>query len=433
MNVFGTVVEADGVSPGIITIKDGVITGFIRTGPDVLTLTGNRYNYALDRFLIFPGFIDIHTHCREDVTGNENHKEDYGTVGLAAISGGVTYIADMPDNPVQPTTLDAYDAKRRLTSRCPVDVLCYGGVGPNTHPFGRVPYKVFMGTGVGDLFFKDHTALAKTLERYRGQNVSFHCEDPTLLDLHKHERNHEHRRPPMCEYTAIEVAINFIKDFNLTGKICHVSTAQGLDLIIKAKAAGVNVTCEVTPHHLFFDAEMITHENRRFLQMNPPLRRPSDRKHLLEAVRNGNVDFLATDHTPHTTHEKLRGISGVPQLDTYGSFVAWLVKEQHVDPLTIFKMACKNPGEWVGSFTGRKIGRIQSGYEASVTILDMTKPPVDGRPLYTKCNWSPFDLRTLPGTVQTVFLKGEKVVDGLFIKSMVLKPGVDHIKSEASA
>lgn len=424
--ILGNVVEADGVGKGVITVDGGVIVDFQRIDPriaeDVLAIYGADNYY--DNCLIFPGFIDIHTHCREDVTGKDNHKEDYASVGRAALSGGVVCVADMPNNPVVPLDRASYDAKEQIPlDHCPIDVLLYAGVGPDTQPFdrdGEFPYKVFLGPSTRSedaLHFKHYAQLSTALARYRGKSVSFHCEDPTLLTIHKGLATHEERRAPICEWSAIDVATDFIEYHGLRGKICHVSTADGMKTILAKKAAGVNVTAEVTPHHLYFDTGMITEENRHFLRMNPPIRSREDREFLLEMVRQDKFDFLATDHAPHTVEEKLRGISGVPQLDTYGPFVAWLIKEHGVSPEVIFRMACQRPGEWVSSFLPeKKLGRIQAGYEANVTVLDLSRPAVEGRPLYTKCNWSPFDLRQLPGMVKTVYYRGEKVVDEQYMK-----------------
>ncbi len=427
--IYGNVVKEDGVSYGLITIRDGIIAGFKRGKSPPLSKNVHAYDA---NYLIFPGFIDIHTHCREDTTEIDNYKEDFYTAGLAALSGGVTYIADMPNNPQPPVDFESYMKKYALSKRCPIDVLLYAGIGQNTNRVRShesfeglgVPYKVFLGPSTRSndvLHFDDYKQLNKVLEQYVGESVSFHCEDPVLLDLYKNGKNHEQRRPAVCEYTAIDVAINFIKSHKLKGKICHVSTRQGLEKIIKAKREGVDITCEITPHHLYFDIEAMTAKIHHFLQVNPPIRHRADREFLLQELKAGNIDYLASDHAPHTVKEKLKSVSGIPQLDTYGPFVAWLIKKCEVDPTIIYKMACKNPGNWIEQFTGRKVGQIEVGYEASITVIDMDKTAFDGRPLYTKCNWSPFDLRKLPGLVQTVFLKGEKVVDGLYIAESAKK------------
>ncbi len=435
--IFGNVVEADGVHKGLITIEDGRITKFERVTDSnakdiVLGLPGGE-NFNKHCF-IFPGFIDIHTHCREDASGRDTHKEDYKTVGQAALSGGVICVADMPNNPIVPYSAGAYRQKRFIAERnCPVDVMVYAAINQDSEPFDGgmkpadlekikqidTPYKAFIGPSTnhsGDLNFDSHDKLSQALRRYRGRNVSFHCEDPTLLNVSANYSTHETRRPPSAEYTCIETTCELIKEIGLRGKICHVSTKVGLETILRHKADGVDVECEVTPHHLYFDTEMLTDENRRWLQMNPPIRPKEDREFLLQAVRDGKFDYLATDHAPHTKEEKMRGTSGVPMLDTYGPFVAWLLK-QGVPVTTLFKMACQRPGEWINRFwPERKIGRIVEGYEASITVLDLSKTALDGRPLYTKCQWSPFDLRNLPGMVTAVWYKGEKVVNGQYMK-----------------
>jgi dihydroorotase len=192
----------------------------------------------------------------------------------------------------------------------------------------------------------------------------------------------------------------------------------GLPLIREARRRGLPVTCEVTPHHLFFDGTGITEENRGRMQMNPPLRNPSDRKALLEALREGTLDYLATDHAPHTLAEKAdraKCPSGQPHLDTYVPFVTWLLVEQGFTPERIAAVCCANPGDFVNPYlaagpTRLKFGRLEPGYTASLTVLNLkwpTRVTRDG--LKTKCGWSPFEAVTFPGSVEAVFLRGQRV------------------------
>lgn len=431
--ILGMVVEADGVKRRCITIDNGLITSVDDAADASNCLWSIRLGVDAyeDECLIFPGFIDIHDHCREDMSGRDVYKEDYLTAGRAALSGGVVCMADMPNNPIVPYYAGSYRAKRHLAeSKCPIDVLPYAAVNQDSVPFDvglskirqtDTPYKAFIGPSTNhseDLNFDDHDKLRSALGRYAGRSVSFHCEDPAILETMVNQSTHETRRPPAAEFICIDTICRLIAEIGLKGKICHVSTRIGLETILAYKANGVDVACEIAPHHLYFDTDMLTDENRRWLQMNPPIRSREDREFLLDAVRAGKLDFLATDHAPHTKEEKLRGISGVPMLDTYGPFVAWLHKHG-VPAIALFNMACKQPGEWVSEFwPDRKIGRILPGYEASITVLNLSKTAIEGRPLYTKCGWSPFDLRKLPGMVETVWLKGEKVVDGQYIKGI---------------
>jgi dihydroorotase len=362
--------------------------------------------------LIFPGFGDIHIHAREDVSGAQMYKEDFATASDAAVQGGVVHVADMPNNVVAPVDDARYAAKELLTAKSAVHVTLYAGIGPGTQPLARhVPYKAFMGPSVGDLFFRSQAELESVIAGYRGRNVSFHCEDPVILEAHKGEATHEARRPAQAEITATEFALELIERYELQGKLCHYSTGDGLKRIAAAKARGVRVTAEVTPHHLYFDETMLTDENRLALQMNPPLRGRADRLALIDALRGGLLDYIATDHAPHTLEEKATGVSGVPLLDTYGAFATWLMAEHGFTPQEIARVCAYNPGRFVREFLpswfGEGYGVIAPGYVGSLTVIDMKTPwTVRREEMKTKCAWSPFEGMTFPGRVRATVLRG---------------------------
>jgi dihydroorotase len=319
----------------------------------------------------------------------------------------------MPNNPVAPVDDARYAEKEKLTAKSAVHVTLYAGIGPETSPLTRhVPYKAFMGPSVGDLFFTSREQLEKVIAKYRGKNVSFHCEDPAILEESKGAATHEQRRPAKAEIAATEFAIYLIERYGLIGKLCHYSTKGGLEKIAAAKARGVRVTAEAAPHHLFFDDAMLTDENRLWLQMNPPLRGREDRLALIAALRNGLVDYLATDHAPHTAEDKMSGKSGVPHLDTYGAFATWLMAEHGFFAKDIARVCAYNPGCFVKEFLpprfGKGYGVIEPGYFGSLTILNPDAPTVVRREeLKTKCGWSPFEGYTLPGRVTYTVLGGK--------------------------
>lgn len=375
-----------------------------RTGRSDLDLGGQ---------IIFPGFGDLHIHARDDVSQSQVYKEDFATISAASIHGGVTHVADMPNNPVAPVDDARYAEKEKLTAKSAVHVTLYAGIGPETNPLHRhVPYKAFMGPSVGDLFFASQEDLEGVIAKYRGKNVSFHCEDPAILRESKGAATHEQRRPARAEIAATEFALYLIERYELVGKLCHYSTKGGLEKIAAAKAKGVRVTAEATPHHLFFDETMLTDENRLLLQMNPPLRGREDRLALIEALRSGLVDYVATDHAPHTLEEKMEGVSGVPLLDTYGAFAAWLMAEHGFTAMDIARVCASNPGAFVKEFLpkgfGKGYGVIEEGYVGSLTILDPDSPYVIRREeMKTKCGWSPFEGYTFPGRVTYTVLQGK--------------------------
>jgi dihydroorotase len=403
---------------GKIVNHDGEVDGAIEINPDTGLIESvgaveGRSDIDTAGCLIFPGFGDLHVHSREDAGGTQNYKEDFLTMSEAAIHGGVVQVADMPNNPVTPIDDEKYEAKKQLAKKSLVNVTLYAGIGPNTEPLKiRVPYKAFMGPSVGDLFFSTQEQLEQVIAKYEGQNVSFHCEDPVILEDNKNAATHEAQRPPSAEITATDFALHLIEKYNLVGKLCHYSTKEGLPKIKAAKARGLAVTVEVTPHHLFFDDSQLTEANHKWLQMNPPLRSPEDRLALIEALRSGDIDYLATDHAPHTIEEKEKGTSGVPHLDTYAGFACWLMAEHNFTLQDIARVCSHHPGNFVNEFLpselGKGFGVIAPGYAGSLTIIDPNKPLAVTRGIIkSKAGWSPFEGMTLPGQAKFTIIRGK--------------------------
>ncbi len=404
--IEGQLADIDGVRHGQLVIENGVIN-------EVGDKLGPPDHVFGDDCLIFAGMGDVHIHAREDTTGTQNYKETFATASAAALNGGVIHVADMPNNPVAPIDDASYTRKSELLTQYSLPVLftLYAGIGPGTKPLSRtVPYKAYMGPSVGDLYFRSLEELDETLSHYPGRAVSFHCEDPILLEKHKGAATHEARRPAECELSATKFALHMIEKYGLSGKLCHYSVGEGLELIRDAKQRNIAVTAEVTPHHVFFDTSTITDENRPWMQMNPPLRSPADREAMLEALRDGTADYLATDHAPHTIEEKQRGVSGQPHLDTFGPFATWLMVEQGFSPDRIAAICSANPGEFVNPYHSERYGRLLAGYVGSLTVLNLKKPTnVTREGLKTKCGWSPFEGITFPGRVEAVFIRGERM------------------------
>ncbi len=387
--------------------------------------------YYNDDCLMFAGMGDIHIHAREDVSGLNTYKEDFKSTCCAALNGGIVHVADMPNNPIAPIDDESYLEKFKLTKNIDIPILLYAGIGPFTRPLSfAVPYKVYMGPSIGELFFKDNQSLDDVLIHYKNQFVSFHCEDPEILEVHKNEKTHGERRPLTAELMATATALMLIEKYQLKGKLCHYSAGEGLQSIITAKKRGVDVKCEVTPQHLYFSLESLKNKSLKdqtFFQMNPPIRGESDRQGLIKALKEGFIDYLATDHAPHSKEEKLRGMSGLPGLDTYGAFVTWLIVDQKIDPKIIAKITTESPGEFFNQFLlsiksksenfskwGLGFGLYKKGYSASFTVLDLKNPMIiEEKKLLTKAGWSPFLGEVFPGRVKDVFLAGKKMGDDL--------------------
>ncbi len=375
-----------------------------------------------DDCLLFAGMGDVHIHAREDVSGKNTHKEDFHSAHEAMINGGVCHAGDMPNNPVPPVDKKSYEDKVRLGEKAEGDLWFYAGIGPGTNPLPYpVPYKVYMGPSIGDLFFRDLPTLDQAMTRYQNEWVSFHCEDPEILEESKNEKHHHERRPVKAEAVATRDAIALIEKYKLKGKLCHYSSHEGLELVRAARLRGVDISLEVTPQHLYFSIDELPESLYTPLQMNPPIRHTLDRETLLAAVKNGEIQYLATDHAPHSKEEKLHGHSGLTGLDTFGPFATWLMAGG-LSPKILAKIAVENPGDFFNHFLpswkdissvykkmGHGVGYLRPGFRANFTILNLKKPTlVKEENLKTKVGHSPFTGHTFPGSVEAVFLGGKK-------------------------
>jgi dihydroorotase len=384
-----------------IDLRSGLITGVGDPGAGGDLVLGDEY-------VILPGLIDIHVHAREDATSTQSYKEDFASAGSAAIHGGVTAFADMPNNP-QPPIDDATYARKRELARAasPVEVLLYAGLGPHTRPLSfPAPYKAYMGHSVGELFFAGDDDLRAALARYRAQAVAFHAESPALLAQHHRAPTHAERRPPAAETAAIRTAIELSESFGIQPHICHLSTAEGLETIRAARRRGVEVTCEVAPHHLYYDQDNISAFHRpHFLQCNPPIRSRLDRIALLEAFRRGEIDYLATDHAPHSLEENEAGISGMPHLDTFGAFLFWL-RDEGVSWRVLRLAAAERPGRFLSRYLPGLYGKVEKGYAGSLTVLRAGRRTVRRETLKTRAHWSPFEGCTFSGSASHTIVRG---------------------------
>jgi dihydroorotase len=399
-------------------------TGLIMRVGD-LGLSREKLDYFFgDDVYLFAGMGDVHIHAREDVSGKNNYKEDFSSSRKAMHNGGLCHAGDMPNNPIPPVDDETYRNKFNLAlDKCAGELWIYAGIGPGTRPLSeKVPYKVYMGPSIGELFFKDLQTLDETLRSYRDCTVSFHCEDPIVLEQNKNKSQHHEKRPVEAEVVATKDAISLIEKYGLKGKLCHFSSGEGLKAIREARKRGTFVQIEVTPQHLYFDLDQIREEDFVSYQMNPPIRKASDREALFLALKNGEIDFLATDHAPHSPEEKARGTSGLTGLDTFGPFVTWLLA-QGISPQLIASITAENPGTFFNQFIpsfkkislsfpdlGLGVGFLRPGFRANFTLLNLNRPILITKDkLKTKSQSSPFLGITFPGQVEALFIGGQKV------------------------
>ena len=280
-----------------------------------------QYAFLNDpRYTILPGFCDVHVHFREP---GSSQKETIASGSRAAARGGYTAVCAMPNLDPVPDSAAHLAAEREIIDRTavipvyPYGALTVGERGEEAADLAAMaPHAVAFsddGKGVQDADMM--RALMRECRRL-GKVLAAHCEENSLLRggyIHEgaYPRAHGHRG--ICsesEWRPIARDLKLAAETGVAYHVCHISCAESVDLIRKAKAAGVDVTCETAPHYLVFtDADL--QEDGRF-KMNPPIRSARDREALIEGVLDGTVDMIATDHAPHTAAEKSRGLAGSP-------------------------------------------------------------------------------------------------------------------------
>ncbi len=388
-----------------------------------------------ESLLLFPGFFDIHVHAREFPKPPLNDaetlkkwdtvcsKEVFSSAGRAAINGGAIGFAAMPNDPIPPDNIDAYQKKALLSSQSECPTIIFASITERSEPWDELPYKVYLDIAQNRSTFSDWDVLEDSLRRYKGRRVFFHAEDPGILREYVGLPDYWKRRPPEAEIMAVDKILNLTAKIGLVSHICHVSTARTVQLINEFNAtASTKVSCEVTPHHLFFsvDEKGYMAEGQRvyikdyLLNSNPPIRSEDDRQFMVEALRTGTIHVLASDHAPHLLEEKIQGAAGMPHLDTLGPFAGWLIKNCKFSPARIAQVVSEAPTQIMAPNLPIRQGIIKEGCSGSFTVLDMSKETnigtTNGKPgnrkLFTRCGWSPFEKISLPAYVRLTVING---------------------------
>lgn len=388
---------------------------------------GSRSDHAIESqetrsidasgLLLLPAAIDAHVHFR--VPGAE-HKEDWTTGAPAAIAGGVTTVLDMPNNTPAITSPELLAQKKEIIGRqlslagIPLRYHLYLGANTHTsdelgqfghHGHGDLPFigiKVFLGQSTGTLLMDDPDAFRKLCRRAGELDilVAVHAEDDRVLrsamEARKKNaspiavREHSSLRPREAARAALSVALEMAEAYGTRMHILHISTTEEAAMIRDAKRRGLPVSAETTPHHLFLD-ERAYETLGTLAQMNPPLRTREDRMALWEAILDGTIDTVGTDHAPHTREEKSapygEAPSGVPGIETMLPLLLTAHEEGKISLERVIDVTRRNV---------EKIFRLPANDD--VVAVDMNKKKrVNNAELKTKCGWSPFDGWELTG------------------------------------
>jgi len=343
----------------------------------------------MTHLLKLPGLIDVHTHLR--VPGGE-HKEDFITGTRAAIAGGVTTVLAMPNTTppvVTPSVLDATQQQAQLAIYC--DVGFFVGASPaHTAELpalaeSGVALKIYLNDTFGPLRVDDLPTLHACFRDWpRHKLIAMHAEGQ-----------------------SVAVGIGLAAAYRRAVHFCHISRKDEIELIAEAKAAGLPITCEVTPHHLFLtDADAVRLGN--FGDMRPRLATQADVDALWAHI-DTTIDCIATDHAPHTRAEKESDTPppGVPGLETSLALMMTAVKAGRLSLARLIALMADNP---------RRIFGLPEQRDTFIEVDADTPFYLSEERLQTKCGWSPFLERELFGRVRRVMLRGQLIYeDGSFV------------------
>lgn len=402
----GKIVGPTSIIEANLVVTDGKIVDITKQKTDC-----EEYIDASGLYVI-PGLIDAHVHFRDF---GDSKKGTWKTESRAAAAGGVTTVLEMPNNKPSINTIDRLDEKRELaTKNSLVDFgLYFGAQDDNLDEVKKLKnvagVKFFLGKSTGDLIIsEDRIGEFLKVLKQKDMLAAFHCEKTSLLEKYKKDefKYLSDIRPAICEVMSIKDVSRAMHHNRI--HICHVSSDVGLQEVVRAKKLNSNLTCEVTPHHLFLNKKDELEEGA-YLKMYPPLRSKSDNSALFMGLRSGMIDIVSTDHAPHLRSEKDKGMNkapgGVPGVQTRLPLVL-----DHTDLRGMIETCCRKPAE---IFRIKNKGLLKKGYDADFVLLDLKKEyKINSERLLTKCGWSPFEGMKVKGEVESTFVRGQQVFDG---------------------
>ncbi len=359
--------------------------------------------------LVLPGIIDPQVHFRDP--GN-THKEDLETGSRAAVSGGVTSFFEMPNT--QPPTISqqALDNKlARAAQVCSANYAFFIGATPDNldainsaHPVCGI--KIFMGSSTGNLLVHRSSDLRRIFENGT-RLIAVHAEDESRLNQRKQAllkgtgeitdwRIHTQIRDDQCALLATQQATELSREFNRRLHILHLTSAIEVEYLRNNKSDHITVEC--TPNHLFLTESDYQDKGSR-VQMNPPVRSQLDQDTLWAGLKDGTIDFIATDHAPHTLQEKSESYpnspSGMPGVETSLPLMLTAWRAGRCTLEQVLKWMVTGPIDAYGVLNK---GVLEEGYDADLTVVDIKNYRiVRDRNMFTKVRWNPFAGQHLTG------------------------------------
>ncbi|OUR77891.1 dihydroorotase [Alphaproteobacteria bacterium 46_93_T64] len=423
----GTVVSHRGIEVADIAIKDEKIVAYGDLkdieAKEVIDATGLH---------VLPGVIDTQVHFREP--GLE-YKEDLATGTAAAAMGGVTAIFEMPNtNPLTLTAADMADKVRRGREKAWTDFAFFiGAAAENVSELAMLErqegvsgVKLFMGSSTGSLLVDNDEDIRRVLEA-GSRRVAIHAEDePRLLERRHLAKdtvlNHPVWRDEECAYRATQRVLSIARETGRRIHVLHITTKQEMELLAQNKDIA---TVETTPQHLTLSSPTCYEELGSFAQMNPPIRQEEHRLGLWQALRDGIVDVIGSDHAPHTREEKERPYpespSGMPGVQT---LLPLLLDHYNKGELTLENIVDLTSAGAARIYGIAGKGRIGLGFDGDLTLVDLKrKEEITEEWIASKCGWSPFVGKTVQGWPVGTIIRGRQVMkDGELIGTSAGQP-----------
>ncbi len=411
---------------GSVLIKDELIEKIYISDPSEKDCNNADIVIDCSDLWLFPGIIDDQVHFREP--GN-THKGNIESESIAAVLGGVTSFMDMPNNNPPSTTLEILEKKYQIAAESSFANYSFylGATNSNIEELIKADnknicgVKVFMGSSTGNMLVDDETALIDIFSKV-GMLIATHCEDENIIRKNletaraKYGENipfsmHSSIRSREACIKSTEKALSLATKYNSRLHILHLSTAEEIELINRAKEINDKISCETCVHYLTFNNQDYKEYGSK-IKCNPSIKGESDRVSIIDAVERGVIDVVATDHAPHTLEEKkssyLNSPSGLPLVQHSLQVMIELHKEGNFPIAVIPERMCHAPAR---IFSIEKRGFIREGYFADIVIVDPNKEDniTTKRPAY-RCGWSPFEGKSFASSIVHTFVNGAHVV-----------------------
>ncbi len=380
----------------------------------------NEFDYSGK--IITPGFVDVHVHLREP---GFTHKEDIESGSYSAIKGGFTHIFAMPNtSPCMDSVEEITRFNEKVASKAYCNVLTFSAIskdlkGEELVDFDAINQLAIAGFSDDGKGVQNDEMMKKTMQKIKEMNsiMSLHCEDERELGEVMGCINEGITSEKLgliginnaSEWKMIKRDTDLMEDESARCRyhVCHVSTKESVEVIKSAQLKGYDVTGEVSPHHLILNEEDIVDLNTN-MKMNPPLRSKNDHAALIEALNNGTLNIIATDHAPHHTSEKEEHISkapfGIIGLDmAFSTLNTYLIKQNKVELETVLMAMTYNPAARFNLDYGIEINK-----PANLTVIDLEKKHTYTRDnIGSKAENSPFLNQELTGKIVSTIVNGQ--------------------------